>query len=1126
MAIINGVAKSADAGGFYPKEIEQSLRFNDNDSAYLSWTPASAGNRKTWTWSGWVKRGNIGIESSLFAAGSSSSNKVDFRFDSNDTLHLQSGNNGSIGKYSTQAVFRDTSSWYHVVLKFSAASQAITIYVNGAAQSLTTTTTLSNTDHQVNSTVGHHTGGGPINVEFDGYLSEVHFTDGTAYDATAFGEFKNGVWVAKEVDVTYGTNGFYLPFSHDYSVEGFSAVTYTGNSSTQYIGGVGFEPDLVWIKSRNISGANHNIYDSVRGAGKFLFSNLTNSEVTTSQMASFDSDGFSFTGTAYDSNNSGNNYVAWCWDAGTGSPVSNTDGSITSTVKANPDYGFSIVSYTGDNSNATIGHGLSSAPDMIINKRRDSAQQWYVWHKDLSANTSLRLNEDTAEFGTGSAGVLGNVGASTFGFVQGSVNYSGPNASGGTYISYCFHSVAGYSDFGSYTGTGASGNKITTGFKPALVMTKMTSSAGNWRIHDSVRSATDPRNAILYPNLSNAEDTDNDVDFDSDGFTIQNALAQENASGQTYIYMAFADTREAAFWLDDSGNNNDWENNNLTESDIVLDSPTNNFATLNPLDKTTRNASLSEGNLRYVNAVANGDWYATFGSVGMTSGKYYWEQYVVSLTTSLSAGVVVGNHSSYNGYNYPFGPETYKVYQNGSIYHDGTTTAYSGTYTTGDVVGVCVDADAREVWISINGVFQGSPTAGTGGMAAAVGDPFPEGAIFPMSDVRTATGIFNFGQDSSFAGNKTPQGYTDANGIGDFYYAPPTGALALCTANLPEPVIGPNSDSTSDEHFNTVLWGQSSTPYNVYMDGITGGLGLTWVKVRGTTGDHRLYDLVRGAGNALKSSTTGAEVTDTTYISAFGDDYFTSNLSTSANNMVAWNWKANGSGVTNTDGSITSTVSANTDAGFSIVSYTANQIDGATVGHGLDSAPEMVIVKARNYAAGWPTLHSPSGNYGLRLNQAGANSSPNGGAWFKNTPPSSTVFTLGTGDEANESGINYIAYCFHSVEGFSKFGSYTGNGSTDGAFVYTGFRPAFMMIKRTDSTSDWQIIDTARSTYNLYNPELQANQSYAEWDGTDKYDILSNGIKHRNGYSSNNASGGTYIFMAFAENPFKYSNAR
>jgi len=232
--------------------------------------------------------------------------------------------------------------------------------------------------------------------------------------------------------------------------------------------------------------------------------------------------------------------------------------------------------------------------------------------------------------------------------------------------------------------------------------------------------------------------------------------------------------------------------------------------------------------------------------------------------------------------------------------------------------------------------------------------------------------------------------------------------------------------------------------------------------------------------------------------------------------MVAWNWKAGGTAVSNTDGSITSQVSANTDAGFSIISWVGSGAAGS-IGHGLNKAPELSITKNRD-AVTYATVRVLNA-YDLILSLTGAHSAGNA----NHTTTATTINLLGSYN--NTLGQNSICWAFHSVDGFSKVGSYTGNGSTDGAFVYTGFRPAWVMIKRTDGATNWIIMDSARNPYNIVRNWLYANLSSAEAP-SDRDDLLSNGFKIRQSGSGINASGGTYIYLAFAENPFKYANAR
>jgi hypothetical protein len=306
---------------------------------------------------------------------------------------------------------------------------------------------------------------------------------------------------------------------------------------------------------------------------------------------------------------------------------------------------------------------------------------------------------------------------------------------------------------------------------------------------------------------------------------------------------------------------------------------------------------------------------------------------------------------------------------------------------------------------------------------------------------------------------------------------------------------------------------------------------LVWVKGRSGATDHAWYDAVRGVQKQLESNNDVAETTETTGLTAFGTTGFTigalAQMNTSAATYVGWQWNAGGSTVTNTTGTISAQVRANTTAGFSVVTYTGTGAN-ATVGHGLGVAPRMIIIKNRTDVAGrdWQVYHVSltSAANCIQLNQTNAQaSSP---TQFNSTAPTSSVFSIGTAGATNGSTNSHVAYCFAAVAGYSAFGSYTGNGSSDGVFVFLGLRARFLMIKRTDSTGGWVMLDTARDTYNDVDNYLYANSSAADAGSSNVLDINSNGFKIRNSWTDINASGGTYIYMAFAENPFKLSLAR
>jgi len=577
--------------------------------------------------------------------------------------------------------------------------------------------------------------------------------------------------------------------------------------------------------------------------------------------------------------------------------------------------------------------------------------------------------------------------------------------------------------------------------------------------------------------------------------------------------------------MDRSGNGNNWTVNNITYADQMLDVPKNNYCTLNPLHHdidnhgNNLNRVYSEGNLKISTDTVAGVSSTFFGTMGVTSGKWYYEAMTIA-GGNVGAAIGIAN---YNG-----GDNMY-YYSNGNKYYDGGSASYGASYANLDVVGVAFNADTNAITFYKNGVSQGEITSAiTGG-----GHYFPAG--WDGSGSLFALLVYNFGQDSSFAGNKTAQGKRDSEGIGDFYYNVPSGYKALCTKNLPDVAVVPS------EHFNTVLWSGDGASSRA-ITGVGFQPDFVWGKPRSQTASHILTDSVRGVTKNLLSNGTASEYTTTVY-SSFDTDGFTLGANApgwwynhASHTSVAWNWKANGSGSSNTNGSITSTVSANVDAGFSIVSATYSGSGTKTFGHGLSSAPELIIGKNRSAVANWGIYNSTigAGKY-LLLDTTGAEVAST--TIWSNTAPTSTVFSSDVGWLA-DAGNDVIFYCFHSVEGYSKIGSYTGNGKADGTFAYTGFRPAYVMIKCSSSSTHahWFIFDSVRQTYNVIGDvALAANLANTEglggtWDPNTSgavIDFLSNGFKIRTTSTHGiSASGATHTYLAFAETPFKYSNAR
>ena len=330
----------------------------------------------------------------------------------------------------------------------------------------------------------------------------------------------------------------------------------------------------------------------------------------------------------------------------------------------------------------------------------------------------------------------------------------------------------------------------------------------------------------------------------------------------------------------------------------------------------------------------------------------------------------------------------------------------------------------------------------------------------------------------------------------------------------------------STEHFNTKLWSGNATDDRA-ISGLDFAPNWVWIKNRTDTNSYALFDTVRGATKYIESDTTDAEATGATFLKSFTSDGFTlgtaGRVNANSQNYVSWNWKANGAGSANTDGSISSTVSANTTSGFSVGTYSGNSTTGATVGHNLGVAPSMVIVKKTNNVGDWYCYHSGIGaTKFIKLNDTAASAT---NALWNNTAPTSSVFSMDNNSAVNGSGDSYVFYAFAEKQGYSKVGgSYTGNGNADGTFVYTGFKPAFVMFKQTNTSGgQWYIYDNKRGQNEL-DKHLYPNLSSAEATGDNAIDILSNGFKMRSSNGDSNASGSTYIYMAFAEAPLVGTN--
>jgi len=562
--------------------------------------------------------------------------------------------------------------------------------------------------------------------------------------------------------------------------------------------------------------------------------------------------------------------------------------------------------------------------------------------------------------------------------------------------------------------------------------------------------------------------------------------------GTNGFYFKFA---SGAIGTDSSGEGNNYTASNLANSDVVIDTPTDNFATMNPIYISGDTNTYSEGNLKIATATTGGG--LAVATIVPTAGKYYAEfkmtagnpSYgyvgVTPVTTNSKAPAYMTsavNSFAYYGYN-------------GQIitYPNDQVISTEAAYGTNDVVGVAIDYDNSTIKWYKNNSLQYTKTS------AVLTD-----VTFGLSDTSGGTAQtmeINFGQKG-------------------FAYTPPSGYTTLSTANLPEPAI-----PLPSAQFNTVLYTGNATARTI--SGVGFQPDWVWLKRRSTAGEHFLYNSVRGATKTLYLPPNPAEITIAEGLKSFVPDGFTLGTDVNSNGSgvptVSWNWKANGSGSTDTSGDIDCVLSANPTAGFSVLSFTGNGSNNDTIPHGLGVVPDFVWYKAGD--SSWENfIHSSilSGNKRLLLQSTAAVSSINTNYLIGGQIATSSMIS----NNGLTSSQAVVAWCFASKPGFSKIGVYTGNGNADGPFISTGFKPAWVMIKRTDATNNWIMFDNKRDVDNVATQYLLANEAQAEAALNPAVDFLSNGFKIRNTGNAMNANNGVYLYLAFAESPFKSSTAR
>ena len=1018
-------------------KIEKSLRFNGNDT-YLSRTPSSASNRRTWTWSAWIKKSKNATVQDLFSAYDGSAYNI-IRIGSDDQLNFQS-NSAQIKE--TSAVLRDTNAWYHIVVAVDTtsgtAADRVIIYINGSRQSLATDNSVSqNTDYAFNTTNAHTIGvyANGSSYNFDGYMAEINFVDGYQYDASYFGftDGQTGMWMPERYEGTYGTNGFYLNFGNASSGDEYQKYTVPTASFTN-------DSDTLLLINNNESNGSTTFTDS-------------------------SSNGYSISGT----------------------------GSIAhSTAQAK--FGSSSILFDGSDDSLSVGGNGTLYSEMTASSNKTYEAFMYLNADDYTYIMSISSNQRYLGFNM-------SVSNGRFGF---NGNYPNP-----------YNSVQGY--------------------VPALDIP-----IGRW-FHVFIQRNADGTMSVGFDGKILTDSVAEGADVSASGTTGPLKIGSQHYYGSTHRYfydgymdeIRMSDTPRysplggaGTVGQDYSGNNNNLTPKNFSLGGVVKDTPTNNFSTLNPLDIYGDGLAeeVSDGNLEANNT--SGSYRVTGSTNYLTTGKWYWETKILNAGDSSLVGVTCSDYDAGSG--------ARRAYNSNGKKYIGNGENYGATYTTNDIIGTALDLDNGTIIFYKNGSSQG--VAFTDLLTAMV----REGWTPMFNGYNDSKGSFNFGQDSSFSNTKLPQGYKDDFGRGDFYYSVPSGYQALCSANLP-----PNASSIirPQKHFETLIYTGDGTATRS-ISGLEFKPDFIWIKNRGQTDWHIWGDSVRGFPQTIYSNRTEAEVNgagsgehghiasahDHGFIVKDDDGTVGGNCNANSETYVAWCWKGGGTAVSNSDGTITSSVSANTEAGFSVVTWTGSGAD-ASVGHGLGKKPHVIFVKNRsagdNWRVWWKNV-TTSDAHALVLNDTTAVYTGSD-KWY-NSPNSNdtTTTTFGVSDDGstNRSGESFVGYCWAEIPGYSKFGTYTGNGSSDGPYIHLGFRPAWTMIKSSSTTWNWVIQDTKRfdgfnsgaTNRNLAANSNSAEPSSASFSGNE-IDYLSNGFKLRSTAANTNASGGTYIYMAFAEQP-------
>ena len=975
-----------------------------------------------------------------------------------------------------------TNTWYHAVITVS-STDGFKFYMNNELQGTESAATGNLQTMSGNSFIGAYQSTTPGTFEYP--------TDGKIDQVRVF----NKALSSSEVTTLYNENSLVASYRFEGNAND-DMRTYDGTATNvTYEYGIGFTPDFVWVKERSAA-ESHRLFDTTRGATKRLFSDNTNAESTaTDSLTSFDTGGFTV-GSSAAVNQSGQDYVGWAWKANGGTTSSNTDGTITSTVQVNADAGFSIATWDGNGSSASIGHGLGVAPDMLLVKNLDGTNSWIVRHKDFDGYLSLEQS---------AAGSSSDV----FGTAPDATKYYFNTAAGGngylsanTYVGYFFASIEGFSKFGSYTGNGSdNGPIVETGFEPAFLMFKRTDSASAWVMIDNARDPSNPRLKYLMAQGLNSEASDlNGVDFLANGFQIKDDYADWNTSGSPYIYMAFAADPD-------------------TEAPTVAKSFSTVTYTGNGGTQTIEGLGFKPG-LIWMKRRDTAQEHALVNIVSGPLKHLYSDLTSAEQTTTNGVssfnddGWTMGANGLMNNTNNTYVGWSWKA-------DDNEPTIFPPNQTV---------ADIKSTNLTLNLNLAAGSYSGSGS------------AIEDLSSAEEDFTVTNASVNEGYGGY-----YIDFDGSGD--YADSDSSIATTTGNDITIEFWVRSESGSQTSYADIMDANHSTA-------VSGSTGEGWAIQMRATNQNSFY-FVYYDGSGYQSNSDGELFTITNnewthiaivksgtsvqvYKNGSAGNSWTAGSATLANpnqKIRLAGWLAGGRDFNGSLGQVRlysdalsagevlgnynatkglftvteSVVSANANAGMSIVKFnsTTNASTASTFGHGLSAAPEMIILKRIDGVEDWYVYHTSLGNAArVQLNSTAAKIT--GTNVWGQTNPTATVFTVESFNPGNA-----IAYCFHSVSGYSKFGSYAGTGSSN-SITGLGFQPDFVMVKNTDSARGWQMFDSIRGANKLLFASSTSDESN-ETAGTSLSSFDSDGFTVGTGLGVNE-NGDTFIYMAFKIN--------